>query len=109
MRKNIIREKFYPVASIKDLIPGKGLQVKIKKHNIALFEDKGQIYAVQNKCPHQNADLSDGYIMNNKLYCSLHHWAFNLPDGRYAFNPEMKLRTYQTKTEDNMIYVALDV
>jgi nitrite reductase/ring-hydroxylating ferredoxin subunit len=99
---------FFPVVSKKDMIPGKGLKVSIKKHNIVLFINKNKIYAFQNRCPHQNADLADGYIMNDKLYCSLHHWAFNLSDGGYTFNPEMKLRVYETKTENDMIYIGLD-
>jgi len=101
-------KKYYPVASISDIISGKGLKIKIKKNSIALFIHKGKLYAVQNKCPHQNADLSDGYIMNNKLYCSLHHWAFDLVDGAYAFNHDMRLKTYETKIENNMIFICLD-
>jgi nitrite reductase (NADH) small subunit len=101
-------KKFYPVASINDFIPGKGLKVKIKKQTLALFKHKEILYAIQNKCPHQGADLADGYIMNNKIYCSLHHWAFNLPEGSYAFNPEMQLKTYDTKIENGMICIGLD-
>ena len=101
-------KKFYPVASIEDLIPGRGLKINIKKIDIALFIDKDNIYAVQNKCPHQNAELSDGYIMNKKLYCSLHHWAFSLPDGKYAFNPDLRLKTYETVIENGKICIGLD-
>jgi NAD(P)H-dependent nitrite reductase small subunit len=101
-------EKYYPVISLSKLTPGKGIKIKLKKITLAIFFIKEKIYAVQNRCPHQNADLSDGYIIDDKLYCSLHHWAFNLSDGKYAFNPEMKLKTYKTKIEDGMIYVSLD-
>ena len=101
-------EKYYPVISLSQLTPGKGMKIKLKKFTLAIFYIKDKIYAVQNRCPHQHADLSDGYILNDKLYCSLHHWAFNLSDGRYVFNPEMKLKTYKTKIKDGMIYIRLD-
>jgi len=101
-------KKFYPVASLNNIIPGKGQKVKIKSQTLALFMHQDKIYAIQNKCPHQDAELADGYLMNNKLHCSLHHWAFNLPEGSYAFNPEMRLKTYATKIEKGMIYVGLD-
>ena len=100
--------KYYPVLAENLLIPGKGIKIKFKHYKIALFKDGDNIYAVQSNCPHQNADLSDGYIVNDRLYCSLHNWAFSLPDGRYIFNPEMRLKTYETKTLKGMIYVAFD-
>ena len=101
-------KNFYPVALIDEIIPGKGLKVKLKKKTIAIFRLKDKIFAIQNKCPHQNADLSNGYIRNKKLYCYLHHWAFNLADGSYDFNPEMHLKIYETKVEDGMICIGLD-
>ena len=58
-------KKFYPVGSINDLRPGKGMKVKIKNRTIALFKHKNKVYAIQNSCPHQNADLADGYIKDH--------------------------------------------
>jgi len=82
-------KKFYPVGSINDLLPGKGKKVRVKRKAIALFRYKNKIYAIQNNCPHQNADLADGYIKDQKVYCSLHHWAFELATGAYSFNPNI--------------------
>lgn len=84
------------------------MKIKFKQYNLALFKDGDNIYALQNNCPHQNADLSDGYILNDRLYCALHHWAFSLPEGKYIFNPEMRLKTYKTKIISGMICVAFD-
>lgn len=101
-------KKYYPVGSINDLKPGKGLKVKIKKRTIAVFKHKNKIYAIQNNCPHQNADLADGYIKDGKVFCSLHHWGFELLTGAYSFNPEIFLKTYDVKIENEEIFVCLD-
>jgi NAD(P)H-dependent nitrite reductase small subunit len=101
-------KNFYPVGSINDLRPGKGMKVKIKKRTIALFKHKNNIYAIQNNCPHQNADLADGYIKDEKVFCTLHHWGFELLTGAYSFNPKILLKTYEVKIENDIILVRID-
>ena len=101
-------KKFYPVGSINDLHSGKGMKVKLKKRTIALFKHKSKIYAIQNHCPHQNADLADGYIKDGKVFCTLHHWGFELKTGAYSFNPKIFLKTFEVKIENDMILVGID-
>jgi nitrite reductase/ring-hydroxylating ferredoxin subunit len=101
-------KKFYPVGSIHDLKPGKGYKIRIKRKTIALFIHKNIVYAIQNNCPHQNADLADGYIKDGKVYCTLHHWAFDLSTGSYSFNPNVSIQTFEIKIEDDIIYVGID-
>jgi nitrite reductase/ring-hydroxylating ferredoxin subunit len=90
------------------MMPGKGLKVHIEGKNIALFRHGEIIYAFQNNCPHQNADLAEGYIKDGKVYCNLHHWAFDLKTGAYAFNSNMQLNTYDVRVEDEVILVGIE-
>lgn len=101
-------QKHMRVASITDIPPGKGIKVKFNNELVALFNHNGKIYAIQNRCPHQNADLADGYIRNNQVYCPMHNWAFELETGAFAFNPEQKLKTYSVELRDNDIYIMTD-
>ena len=89
-------------------MPGKGLKVNIKRKNIALFRHGKIIYAFQNNCPHQNADLAEGYIKDGKVYCNLHHWAFDLETGAYAFNSNMQLKTYDVRVEEGVILIGIE-
>lgn len=99
--------RFYSAASIHDLIPGKGLIVQIKGKKIALFLYNNHVYAIQNQCPHQNADLAAGYIKGGKIYCSLHHWAFDIATGAYALNPAMHLVTYETRVDHGIVSIKV--
>ena len=85
------------------------MKVRIKKKSIAIFFYNHKIYAIQNSCPHQNADLADGYIKEEKIYCPLHHWAFELATGAYSFNPEIFLKTFEVKVNEDIIYVGIDI
>ena len=69
---------------------------------------KNTVYAIQNNCPHQNADLADGYIKDDKLFCSMHHWAFELSSGAYSFNPKIFIKTFDVKINDDVIFVGID-
>jgi nitrite reductase/ring-hydroxylating ferredoxin subunit len=84
------------------------MRVRVKKRSIAIFKHKDKIYAIQNSCPHQNADLADGYIKEEKIYCPHHHWAFELATGAYSFNPEIFLKTFEVKINGNIIFVGID-
>ena len=84
------------------------MKVRIKKRTIAIFKHNNKIYAIQNNCPHQNADLADGYIKEEKVYCSLHHWAFELSTGAYSLNPKISLKTFEVKINEDVIFVAID-
>ncbi|TFG96337.1 MAG: Rieske (2Fe-2S) protein [Calditrichales bacterium] len=98
---------FYRVASEFEILPGKGLKIRIKGKNIVILRYRDTFLAFQNECPHQYADLSDGYIKEEKLYCALHHWSFELPGGAYSFNPELKLRSFAIKVENQQIFVGI--
>jgi len=101
-------KKFYPVGNVHDLKPGKGMRVRVKRKTIALFSHKNNIYAIQNSCPHQNAELASGYIKEGKVYCALHHWAFDLSTGTYSFNPKVSIQTFQVKIKDETIFVGIE-
>lgn len=42
---------------------------------------KGEIYAIDNLCPHQNASLGLGEIKGDEIICPLHQYRFNLKTG----------------------------
>lgn len=101
-------KKFYPIIKLSELPPGKGTRIEFNKKEIALFRQGNSVFAVQNQCPHQQAELADGYIKNNKLYCYLHHWAFDLSSGAYAFNQALKITMYDVRIENDQVLIAMD-
>ena len=42
----------------------------------------GQTFTIQKYCPHALGDLSKGRIEDNKIYCPLHDWCFDLKTGK---------------------------
>jgi nitrite reductase/ring-hydroxylating ferredoxin subunit len=75
---------------------------------IALFNYRGRFFAIQNNCPHQNADLANGYIHKGKVYCPMHNWAFDIASGAFAFNDAMHIKTYPVDVKDGVIYISTE-
>ena len=55
-------------------------------HAIAVFLHEGEIYAVDNRCPHMGFPLDRGSVKDGILTCHWHHARFDLSSGG-TFNP----------------------
>jgi nitrite reductase/ring-hydroxylating ferredoxin subunit len=75
------------------------------RHGIAVFADGGNVYAVDNRCPHMGVPLHRGSICDGILTCHWHHARFDLASGG-TFDPFADdVRTYDTVIEDGVVYV----
>ena len=55
-------------------------------HAIAVFHHDGEVYAVDNRCPHMGFPLDRGSVSDGILTCHWHHARFDLSSGG-TFNP----------------------
>ena len=53
--------------------------------NVLLVKEKGQVYAMGNKCTHYGAPLNTGIFCNGKIYCPWHGACFNAKTGIYIY------------------------
>ncbi|KXZ51974.1 hypothetical protein GPECTOR_11g96 [Gonium pectorale] len=84
-------EHWYPVAVLPDLDPRKPHAAHLLGIPLALWRDKsGTWHAVEDKCPHRLAPLSEGRVESDgTLQCAYHGWQF---DGRGACTHIPQLR-----------------
>ena len=70
------------VGSIDD-IPRRGARcVRNGDMTIAVFRTvDDQIFALEDKCPHRNGQLSQGIVHGNCVTCPLHNWVISLETG----------------------------
>ncbi len=55
---------------------------RVSGKQIALFRRAGNIYACNNRCPHEGYPLSEGDLDGDRvLTCNWHNWKFNLESG----------------------------
>lgn len=73
---------------------------------VLLMRDNGQIYAVQDWCPHAGGSLSEGTFEGEEVECPWHQSRFCLSNGKATQGPaSAPLRTFETFEEDGRIKV----
>ena len=100
-------DTYVQVAALDD-VRRTGVQVVSSgRHGLALFFHDGQVYAVDNRCPHMGFPLSRGSCHDGILTCHWHHARFDLQSGG-TFDPFADdVRVYPTAIRDGMVWVDL--
>ena len=97
--------EFIKVAQKSEIPEDGGKLVEAAGREIALFRVGDKIYAIDQICPHAGGPLSEGGIHGELAMCPWHGWEFNVKTGECAFNPEIKVDTFEVKEDGEDIYV----
>lgn len=74
---------------------------------IAVFRVDGEFFAVDDRCTHQEANLSDGFVDGDTVECPLHASCFDLRTGRPSGPPAVRaVRTHRVTVRDGAVFVA---
>ncbi len=74
-------------------------------HPIAVFVHDGEIFAVDNRCPHMGFPLDRGSVKDGILTCHWHHARFDLSSGG-TFNPFADdVRSFPVKVVEGEVWV----
>lgn len=96
------------VGSIDD-IPRRGARcVRNGDMTIAVFRTvDDQIFALEDKCPHRNGQLSQGIVHGNCVTCPLHNWVISLETGSAQGADEGQTSSYPVRVQGRQIYLDL--
>lgn len=95
------------VISLEELEEKNRTVFKHERKQIAVFKINDNIFAVDNRCPHEGYPLIQGTVDENcKLTCNWHNWKFELNSGKCLIGAD-NVRAYQTKAEDEIVYVDI--
>jgi nitrite reductase (NADH) small subunit len=65
-----------------ELPDGMGRAFEVAGHSIAVFRTRsGELYAVENTCPHRGGPLADGIVAGDRIVCPMHGRRFKLSTG----------------------------
>ncbi len=82
--------------------------VELAGNSVLICRAGGELYAVENRCSHQQAELEGGRIRGCFLSCPLHGACFNLKDGEPMGQlTRVAIQTYPVRSVDGMIEVEI--
>ena len=98
--------RFVKVMNKEDLPVGKSAIVMAGSEEIALFNYKGEYYAIANKCPHKGGPLGEGRVQEGIVICPNHEWRFDLKNGDNMQNPELCIKSYPVRVRNEKLYIG---
>lgn len=100
--------EYIKVAETHQLSPGRGMRVKARGREIALFNVEGQFYATNNSCPHSTGPLAEGRLSGTIVTCPWHGAQFDVTTGHCHGGPAVTaVATYPVRVEGHSILIEL--
>jgi len=79
------------------------------KKKITIARHKGKLHACGYICPHAGGILTDGHIdAQGNIVCPLHHYRFNIENGRNTSGEGYFLKAYKIEVRDDGVYVGME-
>ncbi|ALR15640.1 MULTISPECIES: 3-phenylpropionate/cinnamic acid dioxygenase ferredoxin subunit [Vibrio] len=93
---------------VEELPEGEALRIDADPV-IALFHVGDEFYAMNDRCSHGNASMSEGYLEDDAtVECPLHAASFCLKTGKALCLPATDaIATYPVSVEDGTVYIDL--
>jgi len=86
------------------------LAAEIGSLAVGVFEVDGELYAVDDICPHAHARLTQGFTEGCEVECPLHGATFDVTTGRRRSGPACDdLKTFPVRVVDGRIEVQIGV
>ena len=99
--------EYVRVATLDQVPPGRGRPVFVAGRVIALFNVGGEIYALDDACPHQGSSLGMGKLDGAIVQCRAHGLRFDVRTGRMHGADGLRAATCAVRVSDNEIAVAV--
>lgn len=95
-----------PIARITDIPADRPLRVRVGERLVALFLLDGEVFALDDCCPHKGGPLGEGHCENGQVFCPLHGWGFDIKTGACAEVPTRAATRIPVCVENGGIYLA---
>lgn len=100
--------KFVAVASAAELGESQQKLVRIDGRAIVVCKSDGQVFAIENRCTHDNEQLLGGNIKKCTIVCPIHGARFSLKNGAPLGGPAFEpITTYPVRIVGDAIEVEL--
>ena len=84
------------------------LTVENGERGVGVYELDGEVYAIEDICPHAFALLSQGFVEDGKVECPLHAAIFDIKTGECLEGPGGRdLYVYPVEVRGSDVYVQI--
>ena len=99
-------QPWQPLAGVRPDSPKFPARANLDGEGIVILRTKTGFRGIQRSCPHMQATMMNAELMANDtmVRCPLHVFTFKLSDGKGVNCPGFRLKVYEVKEENGMLY-----
>lgn len=108
--ERVQREVWIDVVPLEELKPGDTQIVYLEGKQVGVFNVNGELFAVNNRCPHARGPLSEGTIDHEActVVCPWHYAKFDLRTGKVLDGvARQSVEPYEVEVRDGVVWVGL--
>ena len=95
-----------PLIRFEDIAEGRAKLVRARGEEMAVFKKDGQLYGVQNVCPHEGGQLCNGWLDGDQVVCPLHQYRFDLKTGACSTDPKLEIKVFKLLRQDDRYSIS---
>jgi 3-phenylpropionate/trans-cinnamate dioxygenase ferredoxin subunit len=101
--------KRYKVGVVTDFPENQAVAVKVDGFGIVVCHYEGKLYAVEDRCSHDDAELGCGELDGCQVICPRHGAKFDIRDGTVTEPPAIyPIDYYDVIVRGKSVYVEID-
>lgn len=106
---NMIDKNWIEAGRVDD-IPLRGARiVRAAWGDIAVFRSAaGDVFALEDRCPHRHGPLSQGIVHGNSVTCPLHNWVVSLETGEVQGPDQGCARKIGVRIEGGVVLLSTE-
>ncbi len=81
--------------------------VRAEGRRIAIFRVDGELFALDDACPHMGASLADGRVDGRRVVCAWHGWSFDLVTGESGRRSGACARRHEIEIRDGIVFLSV--
>jgi nitrite reductase/ring-hydroxylating ferredoxin subunit/uncharacterized membrane protein len=94
------------VLDASELADGNPQQVTVAGNDVLLYQAKGTVYALANRCSHRGGPLHEGKIEDQEIVCPWHSSRFRMRDGSVVQGPAVAPQPcYETRVRQGKVEI----
>jgi len=100
-------EQAIRLCPVSELGDGEIKSFNVDDENILLARRRDKIYALEDTCSHDGAELSDGDLVDGQIQCARHGGRFDLETGEATQMPAIVgIKSFDVEIRDGDVYVT---
>ena len=97
---------FVRLRGAAEMPAGTSRAVRAGDYDLALFNVRGEFYALENSCPHQGGPIADGWLEDAVIVCPWHGWCFDVRTGKMTLGEYARVPRFRVQQDGRDLLVA---